>query len=958
MTDRKHVPRAKWLAVVFLIVALTLLGGMQTLGQQPPDEYPLGDIPLDPATYQQYLKTPSLATADELPAAYDARDEGIVTSAKNQGGCGSCWAFASAGALESHLLKTFGAGPQDVSEQQQVSCNTAQAGCGGGSSDAPRYWQSKGALYEACFPYSASDDTPCGEAQCEQMRFRVVNWHTVLQSTAGFKTSLKTYGPSYWRYDVYSDFGTYWNTGSPGDVYVNTAGGTYQGGHAVLLVGWDDAKGAFLCKNSWGATAGPNGDGTFWIAYSGHANNLRFGMSNFSVARYQAICTWTGSTSSDWGAGSNWTCEEGVLPDGLTVSNRVPGASDDVVIPSSPGGGRWPTLSSGDFSAHDVTVEAGALFNMTGGSLDVDGDWTEAGAGTANLTGGSVAFGAFIGSPDQEIAAGAGSAFHDLQIGDGGDDQMMTLVSDLDVNGDLSLLEGASLAAGSHTIRLSGVWSDGGNSFLPGSSTVVLDGDGQSLQKASSNPLLGPEGLEGAFPPTGWSLFTLAGGPWLQGPPGSQGGSSPHSGASFAWHDDTQGAQNSWLVLPRIDIPAAGGTMSFWERNYYMGYYDPDGAHNVMVSTGSCNPNDGAFTLLAEYASSTSSWTERKMSLNSYAGLSVCLAFNYVANFSAEWYIDDIEVGVPNWDGELAFHNLTISGAGAPTFGGDVVVGNNLTVAAGSTLDLSDLGLTVAGTLANNGSLRQTLAVGAGETKTFAQIDDGSGGYSYRGAALTDTSGAGLGPTTVTIRGNQTCPNSPDGREPIERCFDIDPTTPNEATVCLFYLTGELNGNNPDTLQVFHEEEGVWLEAGGGYSREADGGAYDWVKVTVVQAYSSFTAWDKGPTAAEITGFQATPSQDSVLLEWETGTEIGLVGFNLYRSARPEGPFARLNDALIAAQQPGSLLGAPYVWHDRDTLSGTSFYKLEQVRQDGARNSYGPVQVTIPYFTFLPLAVG
>lgn len=243
--------------------------------------YPrFGDIPLDPEIYQRWLRISSL-DIETLPAAYDARDEGIVTEAKDQGACGSCWAFAVVGAVESHLLKQGRTIGNDLSEQQQVSCNEDMWGCLGGGQTAARYWEEKGPVHEGDFPYTATDSA-CLETVSNQLPVRITDWHTVPKTTADFKASLFAYGPSYFGLAVRADFLTFWKTAKPGEVYQNRTE-SLLGGHAVLLIGWDDGKGAFLCKNSWGIS-GPNGDGTFWIAYEGHAYDMDFRMSNFSIA--------------------------------------------------------------------------------------------------------------------------------------------------------------------------------------------------------------------------------------------------------------------------------------------------------------------------------------------------------------------------------------------------------------------------------------------------------------------------------------------------------------------------------------------------------------------------------------------------------------------------------------------------------------------------------------------------
>jgi hypothetical protein len=285
MFRRKAGFKAKWW-IGILIVSL-LLGLNHTISAQ---EWGLGDIPLPEWTYQRYLK---ISAIKALPGSYDARDDGIVTPPKDQGACGSCWSFASVGAFESHLLKEFSVGPEDLSEQQQVSCNFSMNGCCGGSMTALQWWETRGPIEESCFPYGESRTScpptertvPCGNASgCEQLLYRVTNYHTINTALpTQVKTSLYNDGPSYFRYDFYDDFRDFWHHGSPGDVYVNAANSTEEGGHAILIIGWDDGKGAYLFKNSWG-TGGPNGDGTFWMAYSGHAHNLNFQMANFNLS--------------------------------------------------------------------------------------------------------------------------------------------------------------------------------------------------------------------------------------------------------------------------------------------------------------------------------------------------------------------------------------------------------------------------------------------------------------------------------------------------------------------------------------------------------------------------------------------------------------------------------------------------------------------------------------------------
>jgi len=83
----------------------------------------------------------------------------------------------------------------------------------------------------------------------------------------------------------------------------------------------------------------------------------------------------------------------------------------------------------------------------------------------------------------------------------------------------------------------------------------------------------------------------------------------------------------------------------------------------------------------------------------------------------------------------------------------------------------------------------------------------------------------------------------------------------------------------------------------------------------------------------------------SVVVEWSTASELDTAGFNLYRSDRPDGPFARINQDLIPAS-PDPLVGGSYSFTDTDVVAGhTYYYQLEDVETSGTTTRHGPIEV-------------
>jgi len=110
------------------------------------------------------------------PDSIDYRKKGYVTPVKNQGQCGSCWAFSSVGALEGQLKKKTGK-LLNLSPQNLVDCVSENDGCGGGyMTNAFQYVQkNRGIDSEDAYPYVGQDEScmynPTGKAaKCKGYR--------------------------------------------------------------------------------------------------------------------------------------------------------------------------------------------------------------------------------------------------------------------------------------------------------------------------------------------------------------------------------------------------------------------------------------------------------------------------------------------------------------------------------------------------------------------------------------------------------------------------------------------------------------------------------------------------------------------------------------------------------------------------------------------------------------------
>jgi len=222
------------------------------------------------------------APMDWVSDSIDWVSHGAVTPVKDQGDCGSDWAFSTTGAIESATFLSIGK-LISLSEQDLISCNTANNACDGGSMDlAFDFVTTNGGLCsEDDYKYKGKDKNKCKDDKCDKYS-PISSYQDVAQSTAALEAALES-GPVSVAIEAdQNSFQSY-----SGGILTSSCGTALS--YGALAVGYGNSGGQdyWKVKMSWGTKWGE--DGYIRLCRNCDANNGAGQCGILTLASYPIV---------------------------------------------------------------------------------------------------------------------------------------------------------------------------------------------------------------------------------------------------------------------------------------------------------------------------------------------------------------------------------------------------------------------------------------------------------------------------------------------------------------------------------------------------------------------------------------------------------------------------------------------------------------------------------------------